>query len=107
MISATLEHENDEGCPKRDLRFIRNTSGGENDDDRDEVEKIVIYQGCNQRVLKSLYGEGNFSRKQSKTYMKGLGRSRETVLFVKVPSLQEIPFKFAAPVKSPVTSNDA
>jgi len=41
------------------LRFIRNGSGGENNDDRDEVEKVVIDQGCNQRFkIYSLFVSG-------------------------------------------------
>ena len=49
MIGGTFEHENNEGCAKGDLGFFRDTSGGENDDGRDEVEKVIIYQGSNRR----------------------------------------------------------
>jgi hypothetical protein len=39
------------------LRFIRNTAGGENDDDRYEIEKVVIDQGCIQRfTINSVLG---------------------------------------------------
>ena len=48
MKGRTFDNENDEGCSEGDLRLIRYTSSGENDDDRDEVEKVVIYQDCNQ-----------------------------------------------------------
>ena len=85
MIGPAFEHENNEGGPKRDLRFIRNTSGGENDDGRDEVEEVVIDQGCNQRFKKSLLSRQKiFFRQQRKTYMKAGSRSRETVLFKKL-----------------------
>jgi hypothetical protein len=59
MECGTFKHENNEGCPKRDLRFIRNGSGGENYDDRDEVEKVVIDQGCTQLFkINSLFVSG-------------------------------------------------
>ena len=50
MVCNTLKHENNKGGGKRDLWLIRNASCGENDDYRDEVEEVVIYQGCNQWV---------------------------------------------------------
>ena len=46
MIYAAFCYENNEGGSEGDLWFIRNTSGRENNDDCDEVEKVVINQGC-------------------------------------------------------------
>jgi hypothetical protein len=55
MVCRAFEHENNKGCSKGDLGFIRNTSGGEYYDGRDEVEKVVIYQGGYQRFKISFY----------------------------------------------------
>jgi hypothetical protein len=44
LVGNALQYENNKGGGKRDLRFIRNTPGCENDDDRDEVKKVIIYQ---------------------------------------------------------------
>ena len=52
MVCNTLQHENNKGGCKRDLWLIRNASCGENDDYRDEVEEVVIYQGCNLSFFK-------------------------------------------------------
>ncbi|MEJ2333346.1 MAG: hypothetical protein P8Y08_11300 [Desulfobulbaceae bacterium] len=49
MICSTFENENKESRCKRYPRLIRNTSRGENNDGRYEVEQIIIDQGCNQR----------------------------------------------------------
>ena len=48
MIRSTFDYKNNEGSDKWDLRLVRYTSSGENDNDCDEVEKVVIDQGCNQ-----------------------------------------------------------
>ena len=48
MVGAAFEHENYKGSGKRDLRLVGYTSGGEDDDDRNEVEEVVVYQGRNQ-----------------------------------------------------------
>ena len=50
IVCRTFDQENNEGSAQWDLRFIRNGSCGENDDGCDEVEKVIIDQGCNQLV---------------------------------------------------------
>ena len=49
MIYAAFWYENNEGGSEGDLWFIRNTSGREYNDDCDEVEKVVINQGCDRK----------------------------------------------------------
>ena len=49
MVYAAFCYENNEGGSEGDLWFIRNTSGRENNDDCDEVEKVVINQGCDRK----------------------------------------------------------
>ena len=46
MVCAAFCYENNEGGSERDLWFIRNTSSREYNDDCDEVEKVVVNQGC-------------------------------------------------------------
>ena len=49
MVYAAFCYENNEGGSEWDLWFIRNTSGREYNDDCDEVEKVVINQGCDRK----------------------------------------------------------
>ncbi len=49
MVCAAFCYEKNEGGSEGDLWFIRNTSGREYNDDCDEVEKVVINQGCDRK----------------------------------------------------------
>ena len=56
MVYAAFCYENNEGGSEGDLWFIRNTSGREYNDDCDEVEKVVVDQGCGRLFkMKSLF----------------------------------------------------
>ncbi len=56
MVCASFCYENNEGGSEGDLRCIRNTSSGEYDDDCDEVEEVVVDQGCDRLLkVKSLF----------------------------------------------------
>jgi len=55
MINDTLQDENDKRLCKRYLRLVRHTPCDENDDDRDQIEEVVIYQGCNRKYFNKLH----------------------------------------------------
>ena len=45
MKYCTFCQENYQGCSERYLRSIRDTYSWENNDNCDEVEEVVVYQG--------------------------------------------------------------
>ena len=48
LVGDAFQDENNKRCCKRDLGLIRNVSCGKNDDDRNKIKEILIYQSCNQ-----------------------------------------------------------
>ena len=51
VIGGALKDENKQGGHKRNLRLVRNRSGGKDYYNSNEIEEVVIYQG---RVTRGL-----------------------------------------------------